>query len=554
MDKVYLVSNWIMGLFFILTSALVFPESILAGFSLLMIALLLLPPVREFTHKVVGLKVNGVVRFIMCLFLIGFLGASIPDKNKSEGTPASYEAKQKQEKEIQIVVFSLSAILAVFGVLILIRRKDIIGKAEEKANNLLEETEESASAKIQDANQKVDLAELRVDRLKNTDGELVKRLKATRELLEKITDIGSRTAADIELINEEDLLTSSEYQEDRKQVSAKLKKLACNAIVGAEGHNSDVNIGKFIAISAKADMAGALLLTTVEMLCSKITHSNGVQATEKLETSILATEALIKALDSRATLNGVFRALLMERLHIEINYKRAKQIAKEEQRELREQEKEERKARQEAERVQKEAEKEEEIKQKAIEEIEAKMKEENDVEREKHNEQLMLLKQELQELHEKSERAKSRAQETRQGHVYVISNIGSFGEEILKIGMTRRLNPLDRVKELGDASVPFSFDIHALIESDDAPDLEKQLHRVFNDRRVNKVNLRKEYFKVNIEEIEKRLEEVGVSALISKVASADEYYKSLKISELKELNESEMRHHGSAIDNDVEIV
>ena len=88
---------------------------------------------------------------------------------------------------------------------------------------------------------------------------------------------------------------------------------------------------------------------------------------------------------------------------------------------------------------------------------------------------------------------------------------------------------MDRVKELGDASVPFTFDVHALIESDDAPNLEAELHRIFDHKRVNKVNRRKEYFKVNIDEIEKELQNSGINALLNKVASADEYYQSLKL-------------------------
>ena len=152
-----------------------------------------------------------------------------------------------------------------------------------------------------------------------------------------------------------------------------------------------------------------------------------------------------------------------------------------------------------------------------------------EADRMQYTEELDRLKFELQEAQQKSERAKSRAQETRQGHVYVISNIGSFGDGILKIGMTRRMDPMDRVKELGDASVPFTFDVHALIESDDAPNLEAELHRIFDHKRVNKVNRRKEYFKVNIDEIEKELQNSGINALLNKVASADEYYQSLKL-------------------------
>ena len=82
------------------------------------------------------------------------------------------------------------------------------------------------------------------------------------------------------------------------------------------------------------------------------------------------------------------------------------------------------------------------------------------------------------------------------GNVYIISNLGSFGENIFKVGMTRRLEPMDRVKELSDASVPFMFDVHSFIFSDDAVALEQKLHSILEKNRVNKINLRKEFFNV----------------------------------------------------------
>ena len=95
----------------------------------------------------------------------------------------------------------------------------------------------------------------------------------------------------------------------------------------------------------------------------------------------------------------------------------------------------------------------------------------------------------------------------RAGYVYVISNIGAFGEDIYKIGMTRRLDPMDRVNELGDASVPFNFDVHALIFTEDAPGLETALHNAFEDRKVNKINPRREFFHVTLDEIKKVVRE-----------------------------------------------
>ena len=420
-----------------------------------------------------------------------------------------------------LMFFFIGMSLLVF---IAMKRKSIISEAtkegESRKAHLLDEAEKGVLALNE-----------RVERLKIADKEITSRLKQSRSIIEDITDKSCAHAADIELLTEEDLLSSQSYQDDRKSVKSQLKRLACEAIDGVKGSNSNVNIGKFVSISAKADMAGALLLTTVEMLCSKTNANNGHQALEKLAESIIATEALIKCFDSRASINEEFKQLLIKRLQIEIHFKKAKQLAKEEQREIREQEREENKARQEAEKMQKEAEKEELIKSAAIADLEKKMSEKSDAERATFQDQLNRLKAELEEAQQKFERAKSRAQETKQGHVYVISNIGSFGEGVLKIGMTRRMEPMDRVKELGDASVPFTFDVHALIESDDAPNLESILHKVFDNRRVNRVNRRKEYFNVNLDDIEKELLKLDINALINKVASADEFYQSIKFEE-----------------------
>jgi hypothetical protein len=106
-----------------------------------------------------------------------------------------------------------------------------------------------------------------------------------------------------------------------------------------------------------------------------------------------------------------------------------------------------------------------------------------------------------------------RAANIRAGYVYVISNIGSFGERMVKIGMTRRLDPMDRVRELGDASVPFRYDVHALIFSEDAVGLEGDLHQHFHSGRVNAINERREFFYATPKEVGQALEALGVKAL-----------------------------------------
>ena len=133
----------------------------------------------------------------------------------------------------------------------------------------------------------------------------------------------------------------------------------------------------------------------------------------------------------------------------------------------------------------------------------------------------------LAEAHATSERARAMAEMTKSGYVYIISNIGSFGENVVKIGLTRRLEPDDRVKELGDASVPFGFDTHAMIYSDEAPALESALHKEFVDRRVNASNMRKEFFRVGLEEVQEAVKRLAPSASFFSDREAQEWHETI---------------------------
>lgn len=202
---------------------------------------------------------------------------------------------------------------------------------------------------------------------------------------------------------------------------------------------------------------------------------------------------------------------------------------REEQRRIREQIREEEKARREYERARKEAEKEEAAIQKAMEKMQALLEKATGEQRVLYEAKLAELNEKLAEAEAKNQRAISMAQQTRTGHVYVISNVGSFGENVFKVGMTRRLEPIDRIKELGDASVPFSFDVHAMIWCEDAPALEKTLHRKFLKQQVNKVNPRKEFFSVSILEIKAEIDALQLDATWTLTAQAAEYRESLEI-------------------------
>lgn len=201
----------------------------------------------------------------------------------------------------------------------------------------------------------------------------------------------------------------------------------------------------------------------------------------------------------------------------------------EEQRRIREQMREEERTRREYERAQKEAAKEEEMLRKAMAKAEAMLKTANEEKRAEFEAKLEELRGKLAEAEAKGQRALSMAQQTKHGNVYVISNIGSFGENVYKVGMTRRLDPLDRVRELGDASVPFPFDVHAIIESDDAPALETALHKELALAQMNKVNPRKEFFRVSLSAIKGIVEGKGYQASWTMRAEAADYYETLAI-------------------------
>ena len=130
------------------------------------------------------------------------------------------------------------------------------------------------------------------------------------------------------------------------------------------------------------------------------------------------------------------------------------------------------------------------------------------------------------------EKVDFRAANIRAGYVYVISNIGAFGDRMVKIGMTRRLEPMDRVRELGDASVPFGFDVHALFFSEDAVTVEADLHRRFADKRVNRVNTRREFFYASPAEVRDVLSEVAGNLLeFTEEPEAEQYRLSLQMAE-----------------------
>ena len=222
--------------------------------------------------------------------------------------------------------------------------------------------------------------------------------------------------------------------------------------------------------------------------------------------------------------------LKLQELRLSYEYALKKQREKAQQRAIREQMREEAKLMEEIEQRRKEVLKELSHYNKQIVRVEELLSKAPEDEKDYLNQKKEYIEDRLSELDREIKEMDYREANKKAGYVYVISNIGAFGEGVYKIGMTRRLEPMDRIDELSNASVPFKFDVHAMIFSDDAPKLESSLHKAFEERKINMVNNRKEFFRVGLDEIEevvKRNYEKAVE--FCKIPSAEQYRETIKI-------------------------
>lgn len=443
------------------------------------------------------------------------------------------------------------------------RAEMIVANAQEKANNLIRNAEEKGNTIVQNAQQEatalIEETRTRAKRILTRSYELSELI--TREAYENARSISSEVFEKINMIDElektiqayKNELKNYEYEVSFKEgmildqwaeiygfkeAGQKLKEARQKTKSLIESEKAAMSeYVEYERRKTAINFLVELFNTKVDIILSKIKHDNY----DKLKQQIIDTYHIVNNLGSafRNTkitaeyLNARLEELKWGTIVAKIRYEE-----REEQKRIREQIREEERARKERERALKEAQKEEEMLKKAMALVEKQMKEAAEKEKEKLMEEMEKLKQKLQKAEEKSQRAKSMAELTKSGHVYIISNIGSFGENVYKVGMTRRLDPMDRIRELGDASVPFPFDVHAIIYSDNAPALENKLHRFLEDKRLNKVNPRKEFFKVTLQEIKDFLDKEGIKAEWTMMAEAAEYRESLAIEKsMKKINE-----------------
>lgn len=295
-----------------------------------------------------------------------------------------------------------------------------------------------------------------------------------------------------------DFNTSDKFKEainqirsEQKEMLKNKKAIYCNTEWVVEGSRSkgETMINRAIRLTARA------FNNECDSAVSSVRWNNISRMEKRIESAYEAINKLNQSINTN--ISHSYLRLKLKELRLTHEYHEKKQYEKEEQAELRRQEREEAQLLKEA----AEAAKEEKRYASLLKKAQDQAATATDSKLEKLNKEIANLTAQLEAAHAKSERAISMAQQTKAGYVYVISNVGSFGENIYKIGMTRRLDPMDRVKELGDASVPFIFDTHAMIYSEDAPGMESQLHRTFEGKRINKVNNRKEFFRVTLEEV-----------------------------------------------------
>mgnify|MGYP005777510097 CR=1 FL=1 len=266
-------------------------------------------------------------------------------------------------------------------------------------------------------------------------------------------------------------------------------------------------------------------------LISKVKYYNILSIEDKIKKSFSSLNRMNTK--SEIYLSDDYLNLKIDELHLCYEYEQKKHEEKEIQREIRERHKEERKLLEEIKAEKERIKKEKEHYNNYIQRLWEQIRIDND---ENHINDLLSkideAKNIINELNKSLEDVNYRESNQKAGYVYIISNIGSFGENIYKIGMTRRLNPQDRINELSGASVPFKFDIHAMIFSEDAPALEAALHRAFKNNKVNMSNNRKEFFNVSLEEIKKVIiENYDKTVTFVDTPDAQQYRETLKIKE-----------------------
>ncbi|MBL1057948.1 DUF4041 domain-containing protein [Ligilactobacillus salivarius] len=333
--------------------------------------------------------------------------------------------------------------------------------------------------------------------------------------------------------------SSPEYKEKLDNIRALQRSMIKNNKAGLITHQMLFN--NSVAEGKKMQRENIKqLIRTFNVECEAAINKATISNMSRIEQRIKKSFETLNKLNERnlIVLSKRYLNLKLDELHLSFEYAQKKEEEKEILREEREKEKEERKVQAEIAKQRKAVEQERKKQAEHYKQAEALLKEkmqnvdENDEKFKSLQAEVAKLKEQLAELDKKEASLDYRENHSTAGYVYIISNIGAFGKNVFKIGVTRRLDPLARIKELSSASVPFKFDVHALIFSDDAYKLESNLHNYFDKYRVNKVNNRKEFFGITIHQVKDALDKYYNRTFdFHEIPEAEEYRKSLELME-----------------------
>lgn len=311
------------------------------------------------------------------------------------------------------------------------------------------------------------------------------------------------------------------YRENQKQIERLLEQYSSRYTTKA-----NKSIYNLMVIALQAELQNILYNLKYE----KLDHSIDLVKLVTAKYLKIAGEGNQSIAGTLTKFIGEIEYLFINAVKIEYSYYVKKEQARQEQLALREQMRQEAEERKALEAERKKVEKEESKYLSEIDKLKEQLALAQESELAKLNARILELQGQLADVIVKKEEISNLAN-GKAGNVYIISNLGSFGENVFKIGMTRRLNPQDRVNELGDASVPFKFDVHSFIFSEDAVGLESKLHSMLNEKRVNKVNARKEFFYTSVDELESLVNEIEPTAEFNKTMLAEEFRQSQSSSE-----------------------
>lgn len=419
----------------------------------------------------------------------------------------------------------MSLLAGIFFVLWLMEHKKT--STQEKVTQIIAEADEFAESKRREA------LDYYWKKTKSAD----EREKKAEQNIAKLEDEKASLQAELDIMNRETICVITDVDSYSDMLSSDIKNkltLVKNEETSLikSGKAVNVNRADWVAqkiINSQTKQILRCFNSESDSIIGNITIKNVDTARQKLQRSYDALNKVFEVDGVSISLD--YYSLKLEELSLVYTYMVKIEEEKEQKKAIREQMAEEEKVRRELEREKQKIEKEENQFNAEVKKLMSYMqKATDDVEKQLYVDKIRELEEKLRVLSKNKEDVLNREENTRAGFVYIISNIGSFGENIYKIGMTRRLDPMERIFELSSASVPFPFDVHALIFSDDAPALETLLHRHFQEQKVNKVNNRKEFFRVSLDEIKTLvLENHNSTVKFIDIPEATEYRETLKL-------------------------